>query len=67
MSSSPNAATDGTSEDDLRMIIADLTPGDLALVITLAEALRDNEVAAAELQGLTDVQWMALIAARRAA
>jgi hypothetical protein len=56
-----------STEEGLAEITVDLTPGDVAKVRSLVEALRDGMVTVAELHELPDREWMDLIASRRAA
>lgn len=58
---------DRSAGEEFRKLILELTPGDVALVTILAEALREGAVTVTELQGLTGEEWMWFIASRRAA
>ena len=62
-----SSADRAASKDELAEITADLTPADVVKVRSLVQALRDGVVTVAELHGVPDQEWMALIASRRAA
>jgi hypothetical protein len=60
-------AADQAVDDQFRKVIAELNTGDVALVTVLAEALKEGDVTVADLQGLSEQEWMSLLATRRAA
>jgi hypothetical protein len=62
-----SSADRAASKDELAEITADLAPADVVKVRSLVQALRDGVVTVAELHGVPDQEWMALIASRRAA